>query len=397
MATTDQTSNSQGVDPDQDPTPAMDEQSSTAPGLPLNSHVSAQSIDRKGLDAHEYDIDPDQSASEVQDVITCDVCIIGGGASGTYAAIRLCDMGKSVVVVEKQGRLGGPTETYFDPATKETAEIGVVVWHDLPVVRDYFARFDIPLAKASFATPGVSTIHADLRSGRIVDDYRSASPNAALATYGAQLARYPYLEAGFDIPYPVSPDLLLPFGEFVEKHGIDAVMHTVFGYAQGIGDLLRVPTIYVMKLFGLDVLRNLRVGFLATERHYNGEIYEKARLKLAGDVLLNSEVVKVDRETEEHATPKNLHGFDLDDTERSLFSHFTNATYYSALIRDSGIPDTVRIRNTGADTAYNLPILPGAYYFAPTGIPGLHHVKYGSPVEMSDEQVKADMLRRLSG
>jgi cation diffusion facilitator CzcD-associated flavoprotein CzcO len=36
-----------------------------------------------------------------------DVCIIGGGASGTYAAVRLQQMGLSVAVIEQKPRLGG--------------------------------------------------------------------------------------------------------------------------------------------------------------------------------------------------------------------------------------------------------------------------------------------------
>ncbi len=36
-----------------------------------------------------------------------DVCIIGGGASGTYAAIRLQQMGVDVTLIEKEGKLGG--------------------------------------------------------------------------------------------------------------------------------------------------------------------------------------------------------------------------------------------------------------------------------------------------
>ncbi|KAJ9419690.1 hypothetical protein FOXG_19613 [Fusarium oxysporum f. sp. lycopersici 4287] len=41
-----------------------------------------------------------------------DVCIIGGGATGAYAAVRLReDYGKEVVVVEKQNRLGGHVQT----------------------------------------------------------------------------------------------------------------------------------------------------------------------------------------------------------------------------------------------------------------------------------------------
>jgi heterodisulfide reductase subunit A-like polyferredoxin len=51
------------------------------------------------------------------DVITRNVCIIRSSASGTYGAIRLNDLGKSVVVVEQQSELGGQTETYTDPAS----------------------------------------------------------------------------------------------------------------------------------------------------------------------------------------------------------------------------------------------------------------------------------------
>lgn len=40
------------------------------------------------------------------DIVTRDVAIIGGGASGAYAAVRLKeDFGRSVVVIEKAARL----------------------------------------------------------------------------------------------------------------------------------------------------------------------------------------------------------------------------------------------------------------------------------------------------
>jgi heterodisulfide reductase subunit A-like polyferredoxin len=35
-----------------------------------------------------------------EDIITRDVCIIGGGSTGTYSAVRLGDFNKSVIVVE---------------------------------------------------------------------------------------------------------------------------------------------------------------------------------------------------------------------------------------------------------------------------------------------------------
>src|SRR3954462_3388153 len=85
-----------------------------------------------------------------QNIITRDVCIIGGGSTGTYSAIRLREMGKSVVVVEKKDRLGGHTKTYIDPTTQTPVEIGVEVFNDFDLVKNYFAHFNVPLTKAIF-------------------------------------------------------------------------------------------------------------------------------------------------------------------------------------------------------------------------------------------------------
>ena len=99
---------------------------------------------------------------------------------------------------------------------------------------------------------------------------------------------------------------------------------------------------------------------------------------LVDDVLLNSKVISTDRSGKDVKvlvqTPKgvklvlakkivisippllsNLAGFDLYDTERSLFSQFTSGAYYTGLIRHAGIPDDVVITAVGANTSYNLP------------------------------------------
>jgi NADPH-dependent 2,4-dienoyl-CoA reductase/sulfur reductase-like enzyme len=79
----------------------------------------------------------------VDEVITRDITIIGGGSAGTYAAISLQDLGKSVAVVEQTGRLGGNTETYTDPGTGATIDIGVMIFHNISVVTNYFARLGV--------------------------------------------------------------------------------------------------------------------------------------------------------------------------------------------------------------------------------------------------------------
>lgn len=359
------------------------------------------------------------SAVRADSIITRDVAVIGGGATGTYAAIRLRDLGRSVVVVETADRLGGHTHTYTDPGTGGKADIGVAVWHELPIVRDYFARFDVPLEKAIFDAPGTVAKYVDYRTGREVTGYAPGDPSAALGAYAAQLSRYPYLEAGFNLPDPVPAELLLPFGDFVRKHALDGAVTTIFNFGQGLGDLLRLPTLYVFKNFGPGILRNLQAGFLTTARHDNSELYRKAAAELGADALLHSRVVATDRNAAGHAhllvrtpaglklirarrllvtvPPKldNLTGFDLDATERSLFSQFGNSAYYTGLLRGTGIPDNYAVTNVGQDTAHRLPALPGVYSILPSSVPGLHRVKYGSPYQLSEAAVRADILAAL--
>ena len=74
--------------------------------------------------------DPSNYASD--HVITRDVAIIGGGATGTYAAINLKLLGDSVVVVEKENILGGHTNTYTDPSTGVNVDYGVqAFWNSM--------------------------------------------------------------------------------------------------------------------------------------------------------------------------------------------------------------------------------------------------------------------------
>ena len=54
----------------------------------------------------------DEGRFSANDIVEKDVAIIGGGASGTYAAVRLReDFGVSVVVVEKEDHLVRHSET----------------------------------------------------------------------------------------------------------------------------------------------------------------------------------------------------------------------------------------------------------------------------------------------
>jgi hypothetical protein len=355
-------------------------------------------------------------ASGGSPVIRRDVCVLGGGSSGTYTAVRLRDLGASVAVVETQDRLGGHTETYHDPVTGGTIDIGVVVFHDIPVVRDYFGRFDVPLSPA--AAFRADTQYLDLRTGRRVEGYTPPAPTS-LPTYIGLLQQHPYLLNGFDLPEPVPADLLLPFGEFVTKYGLETLVPLVWQFGQGLGNLLSLPTLYVLLNFGLDVVNGIATGaFLATTSRNNSELYERATAYLGEDVLLCSRAVAVERRHDgvrvQVTTPAGLRtilcdklvvtfppllpaftGFDLDARERSLFSQFRAKAYWTAVARLTGLPEGVDISNTGADTVHNLPVLPGIYGVGLTGVPNLYNVKYGSDQQLTAPQVRADIVAEL--
>jgi hypothetical protein len=353
---------------------------------------------------------------EVDTVITRDVCVIGGGGSGTYAAIRLSDLGKTVAVVERKSRLGGHTETYTDPVTGAAVDIGVQVWHNTTIVRNFAARLNVSLVGVSYSATGI-TDYIDFRTGKIVTGYSPIEPSAAdFVAYAEQLAKYPYLDNGFDLPDPIPSDLLLPFGDFVKKYSLQKMVGVIFGYGQGIGDLLSQPTLYVLKLVGLSILEALSTGFLTTALHDNSLIYEHATAILGKNVFLNSTILAVDRESPEGVKvlikeptgltlirsqklvsaipPKlnNLRGWDLSEREKGLFGQFSNAAYFTGLLRETGIPANVSITNTRNDTLYNLPVLPAIYTMGQTGVPGLVSVFYGSPSPLPIAEVKEAIL-----
>ncbi|MCJ1352522.1 MAG: hypothetical protein MMC33_002506 [Icmadophila ericetorum] len=359
----------------------------------------------------------DPASFPPEDIVSKDVCIIGGGGSGTYTAIRLRDHNKSVVVIEPKSRLGGHASTYKDPMTGSTLDIGVIVFGHLEEVKRFFARFDIPLklVPTSLGPPD----YVDFNTGKTVDftppDQKAVS--AAFQRYAAQISKYPEVQSGFELTYPVPEDLLLPFGQFVQKHSIEALVSTIFAICQGYTSLLELSTLYVFKYFNADLLDTLSRGFLMTERHNVGELYEKAAVELGNDAWLDTSVIAMDRSlasgpvrilvkaptgrklilakkvvsTVPHKL-ENLHGYDLSTDEKSLFGQFFHSAYYTGAICNTGLPMSAPIHAVGDGKPHGVPELPGIYALNPHSHSGLFQVYFGSPYEMSEEEVKAEII-----
>ncbi|KAI9745011.1 MAG: hypothetical protein M1818_001289 [Claussenomyces sp. TS43310] len=356
------------------------------------------------------------------DIIYRDVCIVGGGASGTYGAIRLHDMGKSIVIVERNPVLGGQTETYTDPVSNNKTEMGVVAWYDIVIVNNFFNRLNVTLATTDVARAGsaaLTTLPVDFRTGKVVTNVFSGNVTEGLVNYATQLAKYPYLEDGFDLPYPVPADLLLPFGDFIKKYKISGAVQTLNIFGNGMGNFLEQTTLYVFKLVSMATIQALEQGtFQATADHKNDQVYINAQAELGDNVLLSSRVVDVDRSDSPvkvvvktpsglkliiakklllSIPPKldNLVGFDLDPNEVSAFSQITSAGYYTAVINNTGIDGHIEVRNFGADSPYNVPVLPGPYFVQASAITGLFTVKYCTPHPVGDASAKASIIANV--
>ncbi|GAB1743436.1 hypothetical protein NU219Hw_g9266t1 [Hortaea werneckii] len=280
--------------------------------------------------------------SRKPEIIERDVCIIGGGSSGTYSAIRLQQMNKTFALIEREDRLGGHVNTYIDPVTKQTLDYGVVVWENVSIVRDYFGHLDVPLSDVTLGEAPVS-LYANFANVSKVPPDALASGNltAGFASYLAQLAKYPYLAKGFNLPDPVPEDLLLPWGDFIRKD------------REGVEVLTSGP---------------------------NGSKLIKARKLL---ITIPPKLA-------------NLKFLDTDPVERAVFGQFNSSYYWNSIIKDSRVPDNTSITNVDVAAPYGIPALPGPYAIGYTGFPGLHTVYYSSPHPMSNEAVKSDIITRHS-
>ena len=323
-------------------------------------------------------------------VLERDVVIVGGGSSGTYAAIRLKDEGLKVVVVEKEDVLGGHADTYIDPDTGIPINMGVVVFHDLAIVREYFGRMNVSLAPVKGGN--TSTQYYDFATGRAVPAFQPASESQfgqALQKYGTVLEKYPYLSVSLeDLPYPVPEELLVSFSEFIETNGLEDVVQLINSLSQCNGELWKRPAIYGVKGLGLALLQAVQKGFINAESGDNNDLYRAAQKHLGDDVVYNAVIESIDRSGHGisvrvntpggkvivkakkllvaiQPTKENLKGIGLKLTpeEANIFGKFESFFYGSAVFTHEGLDPDKSYNNIGTNTPFNLLTLPGAYSY----------------------------------
>jgi threonine dehydrogenase-like Zn-dependent dehydrogenase len=163
--------------------------------------------------------------------VDVDVAIIGGGSAGIHATINLKDAGAKVVVIEKKSQIGGHAETYTNPKTHIPVNVGVVLFEDTTIVQNYFNRLKVPFTKvnATALSSGESKSY-DFKLGIPIPPQtqeQQAIATAAAAYVQNVLPKYPWIDQGYFVPQPVPEELTLPFSQFAQKYGFEALLPVI--------------------------------------------------------------------------------------------------------------------------------------------------------------------------
>lgn len=351
-------------------------------------------------------------------VIHKDVAIIGGGASGLYAALRLRQMNHSFVVVESRHEFGGHTATYTIPGTNTHINYGSQGYGgDVDAIKRFFGFYNVPMKLVKLSEVGFgNTRHVDFKSSKELPDFK---PDNNLTIFSQQAHKYPDLALNTRLPTPVPEDLTLPFRDFVAKYGIQSNVYSLYFQTEGLGDLLSQSTLYVFKYLNLAYLDGQlpkSPGFYVTEKGFNQEIYLKAQADFGADALVSSTVTGAVRNSTGVVltvkTPSgkktilaskllvtmpptlaNMGPLGLDSRESSLFSRFRSHGWYVGLVKVEGFADRDEFVNANLDSSnFNLPNLPALYQISPTAVKGIYLVRYGSCAYMDEREIKRDIV-----
>jgi hypothetical protein len=200
-----------------------------------------------------------------------DVAIIGGGASGTYAAVRLReDLNTSIVLIEPRPNLGGHTSTYHVPGTNTSINYGVQSYLPYGPASSFFARFGISTAIPT--NQRLTALNVDVETGKVLDGYsapNTTATNEAFQRWMTITSKYEdILEPGlwhFPSSAEIPVDLLVPFGDFAKLHQLEAAIPRIVtvsgvGYG-GIRDLL---TLNVLQAFGASLTKGQSTAYASS-------------------------------------------------------------------------------------------------------------------------------------
>ncbi|KAI2466201.1 FAD/NAD(P)-binding domain-containing protein [Annulohypoxylon bovei var. microspora] len=343
-----------------------------------------------------------------------DIVIVGGGSSGTHAAIQFKDAGKTVVVVEKQAQLGGHVKT-FTTSSGVPVNYGPSNFQNNTAVQKWFSRFDIPVVE--YVQPGVGDKYVDFSTGKELAN--GTLPNPDFGAYLAVLAKFPYLQDFSQLPDPIPADLLLTFGEFVEKYSLQSVAYIIAQFATSNGNVFEQPALYILKVADIPYIQGMINGQVLAPATYDAQsVFEKAQQDLGADALVSSTVSNASRSNTGISlvvnTPNGqklikakkmlvavppktdiLKPLGLDQRESGIFSKFQSKAFYTVLLNQTGLEEGFRYYNAepAAGSTYHVPGLPVLQFIWATKDVNTYWAWYTSVTELPDATVKASIIK----
>ncbi|KAL4733643.1 hypothetical protein BDV11DRAFT_199681 [Aspergillus similis] len=366
------------------------------------------------------------AAFKAQDTIDRDVVILGGGATGTFAAVQLREQGHTVALVEQKSRLGGHAETLYLPNGRYV-NYGVEGYFNNEITKDFFAQLDVDYEPL---LPGaILTQHVNLRTGeRVLPGSELLTTTAAALLYRGAIEQFDYLAQGlYDLPEEVPEILLRPFREFVDKYALWGAVDLIFTFAENVGNMLDRPTLYVIQYFGIPHIDALLNGGYIRPKNGTDVLFDKAAnyIDEASNIFYDSTAVQTTRdETGVEVVIQNaltgaqslirakklliafppvlekLAGFDLTEQESALFAKWSYVNYYAAVMTNTAIPDNFNILNTDpANQPGSLPTTPFNWAFEYSGVPGYFMNKIVGDANLTEAEARAliiDEVKRMS-
>ncbi|KAL4800674.1 hypothetical protein BDV19DRAFT_383692 [Aspergillus venezuelensis] len=361
--------------------------------------------------------------SSAQEIITRDVCILGGGATGTYAAVQLIERGHSVVVVERENRLGGRSDTLYLP-DGQYIDYGIRAYFKLQVVLDFLEQLNVDWS--IYVPPAIHTDYINFQTGERVSNNNSVIDMVlALFRYRAAIQPFDYLSTGgYYLPDPVPEVLLRPFKEFVEEHDVAGVLRLLYTFSDPLSDVLGTPLLYVLQMFGNSQIDALLTGPMIHPKNGSNEIFRAAAERIGeNNILYGTTAVNATRDSAgvelvvDRAGVRQtvrarqvliafapllpeIQGFDLDDNEHAVFSKLLHQNYYAAVVNSTGLPEGYYIYNSDpANEPGNLPTGDYQSVLDYHGVPGYYATRVvgGENFTQADAQQRViDDLQRMA-
>ncbi|KAJ6107200.1 hypothetical protein N7523_008523 [Penicillium sp. IBT 18751x] len=359
---------------------------------------------------------------KAKDIITRDVAILGGGATGTYAAVQLREQGYSVALVEKKERLGGHAETLYLPNDKYV-NYGVEGYFNNEITTNFFRQLNVdyePLLPGSIISENVNFNTGE----RVLPGSEVLGTVAGAVLYRASIEQFDYLASGaYYLPDEVPEVLLRPFREFVEAHALQGALDVIFMFAENVGNILDAPLLYIIQNFGITHINALLEGGYIRPKNGTYELFGKAADYIDNENIFyetivtqakrNSTGVELVVESANGSrklikakkllitfppTLSALNGIDLREEETSLFARWSYKNYYAAAITNTGLPDGINVANTNPkNQPGSLPLPPFQWELEYSGVPGYFMTKIVAEsnftAEDAKELIKSDLER----